>query len=124
MKKDRYVALASDREQGTLRTKPFLVPGDRLTVNARVPRGEVRVRLLDEAGRPLATLGAAEAKPVIAMCWPPSALAASLGELPASRSAGVPRPAGTAVRIRVARQEWLIEASVLLLVLVENLETG
>jgi hypothetical protein len=61
MKKDRYVALTPDREEGTLRTKPFLVPGDRLTVNLRAPRGEVRVRLLDPAGKLLAALGDADA---------------------------------------------------------------
>ena len=82
MKKDRYVALAPQREEGTLRTKVFLVPGDRLTVNARAPRGEVRVRLLDEAGKPLAALGDADAKPVTGdvlageVRWP-----RSLGEL-------------------------------------------
>jgi len=82
MKKDRYVGLAADREQGTLRTKPFLVPGDRLTVNVRAPRGEVRVRLLDETGKPLAALGDADAKPITGdvlaaeVRWP-----RSLGEL-------------------------------------------
>jgi hypothetical protein len=82
MKKDRYVALTPDREEGTLWTKPFLVPGDRLTVNMRAPRGEVRGRLLDEAGEPLAALGAAEAKPLTGdvlaggVRWP-----RSLGEL-------------------------------------------
>ena len=40
MKRDRYVALTPEREQGMLRTKPFLVPGERLTVNARVRRGD------------------------------------------------------------------------------------
>jgi hypothetical protein len=82
LKKDRYVALAPDREQGTLRTKAFLVPGPKLTVNLRAPRGEVRVRLLDQAGKPLAALGAADAKPLTGdalageVCWPQS-----LGEL-------------------------------------------
>jgi hypothetical protein len=82
MTKDRYVALASDRGEGTLRTKPFRLSGERLTVNARAPRGEVRVRLLDEAGRPLTALGDADAKPVTGdvlaaeVRWP-----RSLGEL-------------------------------------------
>jgi hypothetical protein len=64
MRRDRYVALVPDRVEGIVRTKPFLLPGDRLTVNARAPRGEVRVRLLDEAGKPLADLGGAGAKPI------------------------------------------------------------
>jgi len=64
MKRDRYAALAPEREEGTLRTKPFLVPGHRLTVNVRAPRGEVHVRLLDQAGRPLAALGDADARPI------------------------------------------------------------
>jgi hypothetical protein len=64
VKRDRYVALAPEREEGTLRTKPFLVAGDRLTVNVRAPKGEVKVRLLDEAGKPLAALGGADARPI------------------------------------------------------------
>jgi hypothetical protein len=64
MKRDRYVALTPEREEGLVRTKPFLVSGERLTVNARAPRGEVRVRLLDEAARPLDALGEADAKPI------------------------------------------------------------
>jgi hypothetical protein len=64
LKTDRYVALAPEGEEGTLRTRPFLVPGDRLTVNARAPRGEVRVRLLDAAGNPSDALGEADARPV------------------------------------------------------------
>jgi hypothetical protein len=64
MKRDRYVALTPEGEEGVLRTKPFLVPGGLLTVNLRAPRGELRVRLLDGVGRPLAALGAADARPV------------------------------------------------------------
>jgi hypothetical protein len=65
MKRDRYVALAAGADGGTLRSKPLVLAGDRLTVNARAPKGEVRVRLLDADGRPLAALGEADAKPVI-----------------------------------------------------------
>ncbi len=64
MKKDRYVALTPTGEQGTLLTKPFLVSGDKLTINADASRGEVRVRLLDENSKPLETLGKAEAQPI------------------------------------------------------------
>src|SRR5262249_55712644 len=59
MKKDRYVALVPAKESGTLRTPPFVVPGDRLTVNAQTAGGDVRVRLLNAGGRPLGDLGAA-----------------------------------------------------------------
>ncbi len=82
MKRDRYVALVAEREEGTVRTKPFLVPGERLTLNVRAPRGEVRVRLLDAAGKPWAALGDADARPVSGdvlageVRWP-----RSLGEL-------------------------------------------
>ena len=64
MTKDRYVSLIPNREEGTLVTRPFLVPGKRLTMNARTTGGEVRVRLLDAEGQPVHDLGAAEAEPV------------------------------------------------------------
>jgi hypothetical protein len=64
MKKDRYVALVPEKQEGTLRTRPFLVPGGRLTVNAEAPGGDVRVRLLDKDGRPLDDLGGPDAGPV------------------------------------------------------------
>ncbi|HWG42342.1 MAG TPA: hypothetical protein VN688_06100 [Gemmataceae bacterium] len=64
MKKDRYVALVSAKETGTLRTRPFLVSGDRLTVNAKTAGGDIRVRLLDAGGEPLKDLGAAESRPI------------------------------------------------------------
>src|SRR5262249_56123963 len=64
MRTDRYVALAPARDEGTLLTRPFVVPGDRLTVNARAGKGEVRVRLLDRDGKPLQDLGEADAKPI------------------------------------------------------------
>ena len=64
MKKDRYVALISSQEQGTLLTRPFLHPGGRLTLNADASRGEVRVRLLNEDGQPIKAFGDAESKPI------------------------------------------------------------
>lgn len=64
MKRDRYVALIPTGRQGALLTKPFFVPGDKLTINADAARGEVRVRLLDENGKPLTTLGDPESRPV------------------------------------------------------------
>jgi hypothetical protein len=64
MKRDRYVALVAGLEPGTLVTKPFLVPGDRMTINTDASRGEVRIRLLDENGQPLMALGESLSKPI------------------------------------------------------------
>src|SRR5205823_14937306 len=50
MKRDRYVALTPAKDAGTLRTRPFLVPGERLTLNAKAAGGSVGVPLLDASG--------------------------------------------------------------------------
>jgi hypothetical protein len=63
--RDRYVALVPIREEGTLRTRPFLVPGGRLTINLRARDGDVRVRLLSVDGKPTGGLGGADATPVV-----------------------------------------------------------
>jgi hypothetical protein len=60
LRKDRYLALVPAGGEGTLQTRPFLLPGGRLTINARADRGDVRVQLLDREGKPLAE----EAPPV------------------------------------------------------------
>lgn len=64
MKKDRYVALTPEQEQGTLLTRPFLYPGGKLTLNADAARGAVRVRLLDQDGQPMKAFGEGESKPI------------------------------------------------------------
>ena len=64
MKQDRYVALMPIRDEGNLQTPSFVVPGNRLTINAEAAHGAVRVRLLDQDGKPLKALGEAEASPV------------------------------------------------------------
>ena len=64
MRRDRYLALVPTKEAGRLVTLPFLVPGARLTVNARATRGTVLVRLLDLAGKPIEVPGAAKARPL------------------------------------------------------------
>ena len=64
MKRDRYLGLAPSNDEGRFVTRPFVVPGGRLTVNARATRGAVFVRLLDPAGNPLDDLGPAEARPL------------------------------------------------------------
>src|SRR5207253_3015455 len=63
-KRDRYVALIPTKEEGTLLTRPFLLPGTRLTLNVRAMHGAVRIRLLDQDSKPLRDLGEAEAKPI------------------------------------------------------------
>jgi hypothetical protein len=47
MKRDRYVARRAGREPATLRTKPLLIAGSKLTVNADV-RGEMKLRALGD----------------------------------------------------------------------------
>jgi hypothetical protein len=64
LRKDRYVAVVPERDEGVLRTRPFVVHGQRLTINARAASGDVRVRLLNPDGGPLDNLGDADAKPI------------------------------------------------------------
>jgi hypothetical protein len=64
MKRDRYLALSPTREEGTLLTRPLVLPGGQLTLNARAARGAVTVRLLDAGGTSPDDLGAAESRPV------------------------------------------------------------
>jgi hypothetical protein len=53
MARDRYVSRDATGEGGTLLTRPVILGGRGLTVNACI-RGTMRVRLLDAAGKPLA----------------------------------------------------------------------
>jgi len=66
MQKDRYVALVPTDGPGTLVTRPFVVPDDRLTINASASNGNVRVRLLGGDGKPLSTLGKPESEVITA----------------------------------------------------------
>ena len=47
---DGFVSMDADHEMGTLITKPFLVDGDRLSINAAARSGSVAVAVLDEHG--------------------------------------------------------------------------
>lgn len=52
MPRDRYVAREADLNLGTLITKPVILSGSTMTVNAKII-GELRIRLLDKHGQPL-----------------------------------------------------------------------
>jgi hypothetical protein len=52
MRRDRYVAREAGAQTASLRTPPLALRASALTVNANVT-GELKLRLLDEAGRPL-----------------------------------------------------------------------
>jgi hypothetical protein len=61
---DRYVGMVSNRGEGVLLTRPFLMLGERLTMNARADKGQVAARILDEESRPLHELGEPITSPV------------------------------------------------------------
>ena len=50
IKRDRFVAMEASYQPGILRTKPFVLEGGSLHVNAAVPFGALHVSLLDEQG--------------------------------------------------------------------------
>jgi len=52
MPRDRYVAREADLNQGKLITKPVILNASSMTVNAKVV-GKMRVRFLDQNGKPL-----------------------------------------------------------------------
>lgn len=63
--RDRYVARAAGAREGLLRTRPFLLPGGPLTVNARVRSGgQLQARLLDEPGQVIAGFDWGDAAPI------------------------------------------------------------
>ncbi len=63
MQRDRYVSRDADGTEGTLRTPPVILKGKKLTVNAAV-KGELRLQLVDEAGKPVAGFDAADCTPI------------------------------------------------------------
>jgi hypothetical protein len=60
-KRDRFVSLDAESKPGEVITKPFRFEGAGLAVNAKADRGEVKVEILDEAGKPIPGFRAAEA---------------------------------------------------------------
>lgn len=63
MVRDRYVSRDAGPQGGVLRTPPVILAGKAMTVNA-VVKGELRVRLLDEAGRPYPGFDAHDCDPL------------------------------------------------------------
>jgi hypothetical protein len=61
--RDRYVSRDAGADGGSLVTQPVILDGGKLTVNARIG-GEMRLRLLDEAGRPIPGFDAADCQPI------------------------------------------------------------
>ncbi len=61
MPRDRYVAREADLNVGRLLTKPLRLTGVSLTVNAKIA-GFLRIRLLDQKGKPLPGYDWAEIK--------------------------------------------------------------
>ena len=63
MLRDRYVSRDAGTDGGTLRTPPVILAGNKMTVNAAVA-DQLRVRLLDEAGRPIPGFDADDCEPI------------------------------------------------------------
>ncbi len=55
LRRDGFMSLDAGDQQGTVLTRPFTAPGDRLLVNVDAPEGELTVEVLDSGGAVLAT---------------------------------------------------------------------
>ena len=64
MPKDRYVCRQAGAKEGWLRTPLIVISAERLMLNLRARGGELRVRLLDPAGRPLPGFDWADHRPL------------------------------------------------------------
>ncbi len=60
---DRYAGWVAGEQDGRMRTRPLLTPGGELRLNAKV-EGELRVRVLNESGQPLAGFDEADCEPI------------------------------------------------------------
>src|SRR5207253_2783307 len=54
LRRDGFVSLDPAQESGSLVTKPFVLDGTNLHVNADCAQGELGVAVLDQAGQPVA----------------------------------------------------------------------
>jgi len=61
---DRFVGLQAKRKKGTATTRPFKLSGSRLTLNADARDGNIRIDVLDQAGRPINGLSAQDCSPL------------------------------------------------------------
>jgi hypothetical protein len=67
MRLDGFAAMAAGDQQGTLRTKPFVLDGKRLFINAAIDAfqgGSIRVAVLDQAGNPITGFSSALSVPI------------------------------------------------------------
>jgi hypothetical protein len=53
LRRDGFASMDTGEDGGTLTTRPVTFPGKHLFVNAGVPRGELRVEVLDDKGKPI-----------------------------------------------------------------------
>ncbi|MGI6544091.1 MAG: hypothetical protein ACOX44_13770 [Limnochordia bacterium] len=70
---DGFAYLATHAGRGWVRTKPFIITGDDLRINARSPYGGIRVRILDERAQEIPGFGFAECEPLLGdeLFWSP-----------------------------------------------------
>jgi len=61
---DGFVSLEDQGGSGTVTTKPLVLTGSKLHVNAACQYGELRMEVLDRSGRPLPGYAAADCRPV------------------------------------------------------------
>jgi hypothetical protein len=66
LRRDGFASMNAGDESGTLTTRPLTFRGRHLLVNAAVPRGELRVEALDDAGRVIAPFSADNCRPMTA----------------------------------------------------------
>jgi hypothetical protein len=67
MRLDGFAAMVAGEQQGTLRTKPFVLTGKRLFVNAATAEGKngsIRVAVLDQSGKEISGFDIASSTPI------------------------------------------------------------
>jgi hypothetical protein len=92
LRRDGFASLVGGEEAGTVTTRPLQFTGGHLFVNAATPDGELRVEVLDEAGRVIAPFSRANCRPISAD--------ATLQPVAWEGAADVAALAGRAVRLR------------------------
>ena len=86
LRRDGFVSLDADSEEGRLVTEAFPVPGDRLFLNANAEKGQLIVEMLDESGERVAVSTPVESdERRVEIQW---------------RDGGAPAPVGKAARLR------------------------